>query len=457
MLAASATLASAAAPEVAIADAPGVVRRTTLVVHDIEASMRFYRDILGFTVWLDSRSKTTADSLPMGVPIGSPSHLVIMKGRHPWIGMIGLLQYGDAKPLPATPTQLHAGDAITMIETRELATIYARMQRAGTPIHKPPVSSEVTGAGGARWQATFLFAFDPDGRLLEINERGAASAAVAINATNVLRAAPADVTVRRRFADVRTGQLHYREAQPRQSLGLLTPVVLLHQSPLSSRMYSELLPELARDRVVYALDTPGYGESDAPAQPLSVAGYADALHDFIANLKEPVDLVGYHTGALLAADIAARYPASVRRLILISVPLFSAERRAALRSDAPILEDGSALLAEWRSTMAVRPAGQSLAQAARIVAEKQRAGERAGWAMAAIRNYDAAAVLTKLAIPTTVIRPKDGLWEASEAAAKMIPHATLIDAPQWAYGLFDAAPAAVAQQLRDMLEAQPSK
>ena len=163
MLAASATLASAAAPEVAIADAPGVVRRTTLVVHDMEASLRFYRDVLGFTVWLDSRSKTTADSLPMGVPIGSPSHLVIMKGRHPWIGMIGLLQYGAAQPLPAVPTQLHAGDAITMIETRELAAIYARMQRAGTPIHKPPISSEVTGAGGARWQATFLFAFDPDG------------------------------------------------------------------------------------------------------------------------------------------------------------------------------------------------------------------------------------------------------------------------------------------------------
>ena len=77
--------------------------------------------------------------------------------------------------------------------------------------------------------------------------------------------------------------------------------------------------------------------------------------------------------------------------------------------------------------------------------------------MAAIRDYDAAAVLKQLAIPTTVIRPKDGLWEASESAAKLIPHATLIDAPQWAYGLFDAAPATVAQQLRDVLEAQPSK
>ncbi|MFO1426460.1 MAG: hypothetical protein U1F11_05715 [Steroidobacteraceae bacterium] len=35
------------------------------------------------------------------------------------------------------------------------------MLRSGTPIHRAPQTSEVTGAGGARWTATFLFAFDP--------------------------------------------------------------------------------------------------------------------------------------------------------------------------------------------------------------------------------------------------------------------------------------------------------
>jgi pimeloyl-ACP methyl ester carboxylesterase len=232
-------------------------------------------------------------------------------------------------------------------------------------------------------------------------------------------------------------------------------VVLLHQSPLSGRMFSELLPILASDRVVYAPDTPGYGESSAPAQAPSVEEYGAALQAFIADLKEPVDLVGYHTGALLAAQIAARYPATVRRLVLISYPLFPPERRAQLRSDTPLAEDGSALLAEWRSTMGVRPPGQSLEQAARIVAEKQRAGTRAGWAMAAIAGYDPASDLRSITRPTLLLRPKDGLWDAGAAAAQMIPKAVLEDAPAWGYGLFDAYPAEVSARLRSFLDQAP--
>ena len=357
------------------AEPTDLVRRTTLIVHDIDASIAFYRDVLGFELWLDNRGQVSADSLPVRAPVGAPSRFAIMKGRHPWVGMVGLLQYGEARPLPEPPQYLEPGDSVLMIETNALADIHARMQEAGTTIHKPPRTSEVTGAGGARWNATFLFAYDPDGHLLEINQR---DPAIAVAQPSSDADAGGAVRVTRHFADVRTGQLHYRHASPRDARGMHPPVLLLHQTPLSGRMFSELLPRLGEDRDVYAPDTPGYGESDGPARPPSMRDYADSLQDFIAGLKEPVDLVGYHTGALIAIELARAYPASVRRLVLISVPLFSAERLAALPVEMPITEDGSALMAEWRSTMSVRPPGQSLEQAARIVAEKQRAGPRAG-------------------------------------------------------------------------------
>ena len=441
--------------------ATDLVRRTTLIVHDIDASVRFYRDVLGFEVWLENTGKVSKSSLPTRARPGDPSRLVIMKGRHPWVGMIGLLQYGAARPAPGLqrrtlPGQLHPGDAVLMIETQDLENIYARMRRAGTPILREPESSEVTGAGGVRWMARFLFAWDPDGHMLEINQRDSATALPQANAANAAGASTAsNVVVRRAFFDGPMGQLHYRRAAPLRAAGNPTPVVLLHQSPLSGRMFSELLPILASDRVVYAPDTPGYGESAAPAQPPSVEEYGATLQAFVADLKEPVDLVGYHTGALLAAHIAARYPASVRRLVLISYPLFSPERRAQLKSDTPLAEDGSALLAEWRSTMGVRPPGQSLEQAARIVAEKQRAGTRAGWAMAAIAGYDPASDLRSIARPTLLLRPKDGLWDAGAAAAQMIPKAVLEDAPVWGYGLFDAYPAEVSARLRAFLDQAP--
>ena len=454
-----------AAPASSAPDPAGLVRRTTLIVHDIDASIRFYRDVLGFEVWLENRGKVGPSSLPADVPPGSPSRFVIMKGRHPWVGMVGLLQYGEPRPLPGRPATLHPGDTVLMLETTDLQGAWTRMQRAGTPILRPPETSEVTGAGGARWRATFLFAFDPDGHILEINERGptlpsvappAAAAAPRPASSEPSRPASspanADVRIRRSFVDARFGQLHLRRASPRQPGGLHAPVVLLHQTPLSGRMFSELLPELGRDRVVYAPDTPGYGESDPPPAPPALGDYADALHDFIADLKEPVDLVGYHTGAMIAAEYAARYPQDVRRVVLISMPLFGPERRAKLGTTTALAEDGAPLLAEWRSTMSVRPPGQSLEQAARIVAEKQRAGPRAAWAMVAMQGYDPEPRLRAITRPVAIIRPKDGLWEEGAAAAKLIPGSRLVDEPGWGFGLFDAYPAEVARRIRESLD-----
>ena len=428
-------------------DPASLVRRTTLIVHDIDASIRFYRDVLGFELWLENRGQVSAGSLPSTASIGAPSRFAIMKGRHPWVGMVGLLQYGESRPLPALPRKLVPGDAVLMIETTQLDAIYERMRRAGTVIHKPPETSEVKGAGGARWMATFLFAWDPDGHMLEINQRGPVVVAAAAPTAPSVR-------VTRDYVPIRYGQLHRRRATPASPVGLHTPVVLLHQTPLSGRMFSELLPVLGRDREVLAPDTPGYGESDPPPSVISIGDYADALHDALGELREPIDLVGYHTGALIAAEYAARYPKDVRRLVLISMPLFSAERRGQLNTTSVLAADGSHLLGEWRSTMSVRPPGQTLEQAARIVAEKQRAGTRAGWAMAAVAAYEPTERLKLIRAPTTLIRPKDGLWEAGAEAAKQIPGAVLVDAPQWGFGLFDADPEGVAAMIRAALDRQ---
>ncbi|MEY4358502.1 MAG: Glyoxalase-like domain, partial [Pseudomonadota bacterium] len=55
-----------------------VVRRTTLIVHDLDASIRFYRDVLGFELWLENNGKVTGDSLPSDAALGAMSRFVIM-------------------------------------------------------------------------------------------------------------------------------------------------------------------------------------------------------------------------------------------------------------------------------------------------------------------------------------------------------------------------------------------
>jgi catechol 2,3-dioxygenase-like lactoylglutathione lyase family enzyme len=163
-------LSAAALP----APAEIVVRRTTLLVGDIEASIRFYSTLLGFSVWYDQASERRPGG--GGLPLdGAPgkSRLVILKGKDPWIGMVALLAYTDpALPRRSAPdAALRTGDAILMMETSEIEAIAARFEAAGVALERPLSQTEVTGAEGKRWQVKNLFVRDPDGRVIELSER----------------------------------------------------------------------------------------------------------------------------------------------------------------------------------------------------------------------------------------------------------------------------------------------
>lgn len=158
----------------ALPDPSVVVRRTTLIVSDMERSIAFYRDIMGYQTWLDRSGTITEKSvIPTTAGLGEPSRIAIMKGRDPWVGMVGLLQFGNAVASSFDASQFVAspGDIVLMMETREIEGIYQRMLVAQTPILRPLKSQTVTGADGITWVTTNLFAFDPDGHLLEISQR----------------------------------------------------------------------------------------------------------------------------------------------------------------------------------------------------------------------------------------------------------------------------------------------
>jgi pimeloyl-ACP methyl ester carboxylesterase len=269
-------------------------------------------------------------------------------------------------------------------------------------------------------------------------------------------AAPA---LRRQYLDCAFGQLHVRVAHPRDGRLLgAPPLVLLHQSPLSGRMYDRILPLLADRRLAIAVDTPGYGESDRPAERPALDAYGDTIVDAIRDaFGAPVDLFGYHTGAAIAVDIAARRPDDVRRLVLIAVPYFDARRRIELLQQFErkngYADDGSHLLPLWTGTFRARPPGQSLDDVARLVAEKQRAGRHGEWALAAAMAVDMGPALARVRAATLVMAPHDGLEDESAAAAAAIGGARFVDLPQLRYGLFDADPARVAGVVIPFLDA----
>jgi pimeloyl-ACP methyl ester carboxylesterase len=167
-----------------------------------------------------------------------------------------------------------------------------------------------------------------------------------------------------------------------------------------------------------------------------------------------VDLVGYHTGAGLAVQLARLYPERVRRVVLIAMPLLDPAQRERFLglSGAELPEDGGHLLEMWQSSMRARPPGQTLDQVASIVAEKQRPGRHGEWAIKALAAADLADQLAALKVPGALVRPKDGLWDATGRAAAIRPDWPLVDREDWIYGMFDADPAGVAALLPELLD-----
>jgi pimeloyl-ACP methyl ester carboxylesterase len=96
-------------------------------------------------------------------------------------------------------------------------------------------------------------------------------------------------------------------------------------------------------------DTPGFGFSPAPAGRPTLVEYADALVAVLdaAGARDAV-VVGHHTGAGLAALLAARHPDRVRCVVLHGMPLYTDDERRRKLADIQaagitLAEDGTHL------------------------------------------------------------------------------------------------------------------
>lgn len=134
--------------------------------------------------------------------------------------------------------------------------------------------------------------------------------------------------MRRGYAALTTGQVHYAEA------GEGAPLVLLHSAPRSSRAFRRLQPRLAPHFRAIAPDLPGFGESDPLEGGVTMEALADAMVGFLDALGiERAHVFGFHTGNKVAAAMAANHPARVDRVILCG-QIHSIIPDAAARNDA---------------------------------------------------------------------------------------------------------------------------
>lgn len=272
---------------------------------------------------------------------------------------------------------------------------------------------------------------------------GWASKAAGEEKTEIPSVDDGNAVVRRGYADGGDGQIHYRYAGPRNSNEI--PLMCLHASPLSGIVYDNWLAEMGKDRFTVAPDSPGYGGSDTPAEPPMIGDLADAMVDFMDSLDlEWVDVMGYHTGSLTSADLAMRYPDRIRKVVMISAPIFDeaiiAEYSSRIYDPAPRFEDALASTAESirknaRGMFRDVPTDERYAD---ISIERLRHYRTGNWGFRAAFAYDLTETLPRVNQPILVLNPEDDLWELTPRAKPFLKNARIHDLPGWTHGHLDA-------------------
>lgn len=137
------------------------IHHTALSTGDLERSLRFYRDVLGFEVVMDHRWPRGTPNMDrtMDLP-DTAARCVLLRAAN---AMIEIFEYESPSPEPGDPNRPLCDHGIThlCLEVDDIDAEYARLVEAGMRFHAPPVQND-----GAK----MTYGRDPDGNAIELIE-----------------------------------------------------------------------------------------------------------------------------------------------------------------------------------------------------------------------------------------------------------------------------------------------
>lgn len=267
------------------------------------------------------------------------------------------------------------------------------------------------------------------------------------------------MTIRRAFADLSVGQVHYAACGDASA----PAVLLLHQSPRSWAEYREVLPLIGARHRAIAMDTAGFGDSADGGVPASIAQWARVAGELLDALGiAQANVVGHHTGGVIAVELAAAFPGRVRSLVLSSTPYTGEAFRIARAERPPIdevapCEDGTHLAALWQRRQGFYPEGRpDLLEA--FVRDALKVGRRVEEGHRAVASYRMEERIGRVTQPVLIIRATADPFAAPHAQELLhhLPQARIVDIEGGMVPLPDQMPEAFAQTVLDFLSTLPS-
>jgi len=118
------------------------------------------------------------------------------------------------------------------------------------------------------------------------------------------------------YAEVNGIRMYYETYGPERGV----PLVLLHGGGSTIDVtFDRILPFLARDRRVIAVEEQAHGRTSDRDAPVRFETSADDVAALLKHLKvEQADIFGFSNGASVGMQVAIRHPAAVRRLVFAS-------------------------------------------------------------------------------------------------------------------------------------------
>ncbi len=257
------------------------------------------------------------------------------------------------------------------------------------------------------------------------------------------------IPVRKVYIDGSFGQVHARLTPP---IAGVRPLVCLHATAYSSRSFLPLMQALGGQRQMIAIDMPGYGESDAPPQPIAMADYAQSTLVALAGLVDgPVDLLGYHTGCYAATEMGIAERDRIDRIILIGIPYFQALDldfwRARLAAPHRLTDQFDQFADYWAYFITGRHAKVTLERGFANFVDELKAWPNGWWAHDAMFAYASGTRLPLVRQPALVLNPAGHLASASRAAAVLIEHCVVRELPGVSGPVLEVAPVQLATEI----------
>ncbi len=149
------------------------LRRTTLVVRDMDRSLSFYRDALGLEVIYDNVIRTPRDATSDEEATRS-LRLVFLRANDDFVGIVGLMEYRKPRktPIHQGAEPFSVGSTVFVFNAQDAKAVFENAKQInGVRVLSEPRETQYPSYDGTSKISVLVSVMtDPDGFVVELNQ-----------------------------------------------------------------------------------------------------------------------------------------------------------------------------------------------------------------------------------------------------------------------------------------------